>query len=155
MLGSISFAPAFAVQQWIFKWLDPVFLHICESITLKQTDLYCKTIKTHVLQIETELYYYIMFWAIGIYITWQWRQNSFGPKSNFCPYRHFLGNALRYVYFGCLSFDVWSFTKIYKRNFEISLNFYKKDIKYAWIVLDLMLDLMQTNFLSEVPEPFL
>ena len=89
----------------------------------------------------------IMFWAIGINITSQWRQNSFGPKSNFSPYRHFFGNALRYVYFGCLSFEVRSFTEIYKRNFEISLNFYKKHINYAWIVLDLMLDLMQTNFL--------
>ena len=30
------------------------------------------------------------------------------------------GNDLRYVYFGCLSSVMRSFTKIYKRNFEIS-----------------------------------
>ena len=61
MLGSIPFTSAFAVQQWILKWHDPVFLHIFESITLKQIDLYCKTIKTHVLQIDwTLLLYYVL-----------------------------------------------------------------------------------------------
>ena len=39
---------------------------------------------------------------------------------------NFFGNALRYVYFGCLSSVLRSFTKIYKRNFKISLNFSKK-----------------------------
>ena len=32
------------------------------------------------------------------------------------------------VYFGCLSSVVWSFAKIYKRNFKISWSFYKKSI---------------------------
>ena len=38
----------------------------------------------------------------------------------------FFGNALRYVYFGCLSSIERSFTKMCMRNFEVSLNFYKR-----------------------------
>ena len=40
----------------------------------------------------------------------------------------FLRNALRYLYSECLCSVVPSFTIIYKRNFEISLDFYKKGI---------------------------
>ena len=38
---------------------------IFESLTLKQIDLFCKNIITHVLR----LYYDIIFWAIGVNIT--------------------------------------------------------------------------------------
>ena len=46
--------------------------------------------------------------------------------------RIFSGNALRYVNFGCLPSAVQSLTKIYKRNFEITWNFYMKAIIYAY-----------------------
>ena len=44
----------------------------------------------------------------------------------------FFRNTWRYPYFGCLSSGVGSFTKIYKRNFEISWNLNKKGINCAW-----------------------
>ena len=43
----------------------------------------------------------------------------------------FFGNALRYVYFGCLSSIERRLTKMCMRNFEVSLNFYNKGINYA------------------------
>ena len=55
----------------------------------------------------------------------------------------FVCNALCYVFFRWLSPAVWSFTQIYKRNFEISWNFYGKGI----IMHVLRLDLTQTNLL--------
>ena len=42
---------------------------IFESLILKQIDLYGKTIKTHVLHMD-KLHYDIIFWEIGITITW-------------------------------------------------------------------------------------
>ena len=46
--------------------------------------------------------------------------------------RIFSRNALRYVNFGCLPSAVQSLTTIYKRNFEISWNFYMKAIIRAY-----------------------
>ena len=48
----------------------------------------------------------------------------------------FFGNALRYRHFGCLSSVVRSFTRMYKRNFEISWNFYKHFYHYFWDSID-------------------
>ena len=111
-----------------------IFVHartpsIFKSLILKQIDLYCKNSVTNVLYIDLTLLWYY-FWAIGINITWQWRHN----KSNFCPYGNFesFWNALRYNFFGYLSSVVRSFTKSCKRNFEISWNFYEKEVNYAW-----------------------
>ena len=56
-------------ERKILRWLDPLFFvgtpSIFESLTLKQIDLFCKNIITHVLRI----YYDIIFWAIGVNIT--------------------------------------------------------------------------------------
>ena len=43
----------------------------------------------------------------------------------------FFGNALRYLYLGCLSSIERSLTKMCMRNFEVSLNLYNKGINYA------------------------
>ena len=66
----------------------------------------------------------------------------------------FFRNAWCYlaVYFRCLSSVERRVTKIYKRNFKISWNFYKKDINYArsigsWLCMKRRLDLMQKNLL--------
>ena len=67
--------------------------------------------------------------SLAINITWQQHHNRFSSKSNFSI---FFGNAFHYRYFGCLSSAMWSFTKMYTRNFKISLNFYKKGIHFAW-----------------------
>ena len=55
------------------------------------------------------------------------RSKSFSSKSNFCRYRHFLWKLFM---LRVLFPVVRSFTKIYNRNFEISLNFYKKGIMH-------------------------
>ena len=73
----------------------------------------------------------INFCAIRINITWQWRHNSLALNRIPALIGIFFGNALLYVYFGCLSSVVRSFTKICPRNFEIFLNLYKKSIKNA------------------------
>ena len=67
--------------------------------------------------------------SLAINITRQQHHNRFSSKSNF---NIFFGNAFHYRYFGCLSSAMWSFTKMYTRNFKISLNFYKKGIHFAW-----------------------
>ena len=82
--------------------------------------------------IPTELYYDIIFWAIGENITWQWRHNSFSFKSNFSPYRPELWKCFTLRMLWCLPSVTRSFTEIYERNFEISWNFYKKGITHAW-----------------------
>ena len=64
--------------------------------------------------------------SLAINSTWQQHHNRFSFKSNFSPYQHFLWKCFHYRYFGCLSSAVRSFTKLYTRNFKISLNFYKK-----------------------------
>ena len=63
---------------------------------------------------------------------WQWCHNSLALNRIAALIRIFFRNAWRYLYFGCLYSVVRSFTKIYKRNFEISWNFYKKGINHAW-----------------------
>ena len=70
-----------------------------------------------------------MFWEIRKYITWQWCHNSFSSKSNYCPYQHFLWKCfmLRILWvlvICCVRFhkNLWEEF----RQFEISLNFYKK-----------------------------
>ena len=56
----------------------------------------------------------------------------------------FVCNALCYVLFGWLYPAVRSFTQIYKRNFEISWNFYRKGINYAFIKTGLNTDKFAT-----------
>ena len=56
----------------------------------------------------------------------------------------FVCNALCYVFFRWLSPAVRSFTQIYKRNFEISWNFYRKGINYAFIKTGLNTDKFAT-----------
>jgi len=62
---------------------------------------------------------------------WQWCHNSLALNRIAALIRIFFRNAWRYLHFGCLFSVVRSFTKIYKRHFEISWNFYKKGINHA------------------------
>ena len=87
---------------------------------------------------ETKLSYGIIFWAIGINVTWQWRHNGLALNRISALFGIFFWNALRYVFFAWMSFAVRSFKKIYHRNFEVSWNFYKEGINYACTGLDLM-----------------
>ena len=82
--------------------------------------------------------------SLAINSTWQQHHNRFSFKSNFSPYQHFLWKCFHYRYFGCLSSAVRSFTKLYTRNFKISLNFYKKVYTFC---MNWRQDLMQTNLL--------
>ena len=53
-------------------------------------------------------------------------------RSNFSPVRHFLLKCASYLLAIYLS-TLRGFTRINKRNFEISWNLYKKGINYAYI----------------------
>ena len=52
--------------------------------------------------------------------------DGISSKSDFSPHRHFVLKYFKLVFFGYMSSAAQSFTKIYKRNFEKSWNFYKK-----------------------------
>ena len=78
----------------------------------------------------TKLYYDINLGAIGINITWHDVPIVLALNQIAALIGIFFRNAWRCLCFGCLSSVVWSFTKMYKRNFKISWNFYKEGINY-------------------------
>ena len=89
----------------------------------------------------------LIFWEIRIYITWQWRHNSFSSKSNYCPYQHFLWKCFMLRILWVLVICCVKFHKNLSeefRQFEISLNFYRKGINYAWTEAGLNADKFAT-----------
>ena len=87
----------------------------------------------------------IIFCAIRINITWQWRHNSFSSKPNSCPYRHFLWKCftLRILWvlvFCCARFHQ-NLSEEFRDIFESLQKEYKKCANWR-------LDLMQTNLLN-------
>ena len=90
--------------------------------------------KTSNTCISHRLNYGIIFWAIGINITWQWRQNSFSFKNRISALIDLnFGNALRcaillwVLFFRCAKFHrhLWE-------EFRDILKVLKKGINYAW-----------------------
>ena len=104
---------------------------VFKSLLLKQIDLFDKTSNTC---ISHRLNYDIIFWVIGINITWQWRQNSFSFKNGISTLIDLnFGNALRcaillwVLFFRCAKFhrNLWE-------EFRDILKVLKKGINYAW-----------------------
>ena len=90
----------------VIRWLDPAFLEEhpppLNLLYLKKKSICIVKRLRHMDYTYTKLYYGIIFWAIGINVTWQWRHNGLSSKSNFSPVRHgtFFRNALRHVFYG-------------------------------------------------------
>ena len=62
----------------------------------------------------------------------------------------FFFNALRYVFFGRMSSALRSFRKMYKRNFKISWNLYKKCGKFSRASWEF--DVVLSSEQKEIPE---
>ena len=78
---------------------------------------------------------------------WQWRHNSLSSKSNYCLYQHFLWKCFLLRILGvlvicCVKFHKNLFEEF--RQFETSLNSYKKVINYAWTEAGLNADKFAT-----------
>ena len=78
---------------------------------------------------------------------WQWCHNSLSSKSNYCPYQHFLWKCFLLRILGVLVICCVKFHKNLLeefRQFETSLNSYKKVINYAWTEAGLNADKFAT-----------
>ena len=120
-----------SIKRGTSKWLIKVPRHSTSSI-------FESLIPKHYNSCITHWQNFIMiltFWVIRIYITWQWCHYSFSSNSNYCPYQHFLWKCfvlrmLWVLFICCVKFhkNLWEEF----RQFEVSLNFYKKGINYVW-----------------------
>ena len=139
-----------SIKQGTSKWLIKVARHstssIFESLIPKQIDLCYRNIITHITH-GLNFIMILIFWEIRIYIMWQWHHNSLSSKSNYCPYQHFLWKCFMLRNLGVLVICCVKFHKNLSeefRQFEISLNFYKKGINYAWTEAGLNADKFAT-----------
>ena len=102
---------------------------------------------------QAKLYHDIIYWAIGINITWQWRHNNFNSKSNFCAFRQFIWKCFTVPILWELVFCCAKFHKNLFEEFPDNLEFLQKGINYPWT--EDWTSCRQFCYLSEVFEKFL